>query len=95
MPRHKAYRNRARSSAVGSGQLSSRPQIRYRQRAINLYAKSRTACGTHRNAPEIPGQGRGNSSSSASTASDRSSTRSAGPSAFRTTKIELGATSAP
>jgi len=31
----KSYRNRARSSAVGTGQISSRPQMRYRQRAIS------------------------------------------------------------
>jgi hypothetical protein len=34
-PEPKHYRNRLRSSAVGTGQLSSRPQMRYRHRATS------------------------------------------------------------
>src|SRR5262249_33318279 len=46
MPVYKS-RNRSRSAALGRGQFSYRPKIRYRRRAITLYAQSRIRTGKH------------------------------------------------
>lgn len=89
------YRNLPRSTAVGTGQLSSRPPMWCRHRAITLYPASRTGLGIHPSTMPSLGHGCGNSVRISRTASDRRNTCSSGPSGSRTTTIVSGPLSAP
>ncbi len=85
------YKNRPRSSAVGTGQLAYRPASRYRIAATTPYPQSRIGNGTHPSNTPNQLHGRGSASSIVTTASDRLSTRSCAVPASITTKIDPGA----